>query len=509
MSSDAASPSIGAYADWKAPSGDGEMLFWPDPSQLLADTLENHARLDRVEHARLLGVPLNRIRREARLWIGHTDEGRPLVATGHQTELHHPGVWVKNAVINAAAGKLHGVAHHVAVDTDSPKHLLLRWPGSAIAITDDDRLATAAWSGLLDAPSPAHLDEMTRSLRAASTEWAFEPVAPQVIDSLRKLSPERPRLSQALCNALHELDWSLGLRHHAMTASPMFQSPSFLLLAAAILADARRFADRYNAALHRFRADHAMKTTSRPMPDLFVSETAIELPFWLDDLAEGHRTRPSAFDRGDGQFILKLISGEEIAFRPGEDGQAAGERLGRFLTGTSHRLAPRALTLTMFLRLFVADQFVHGIGGGRYDQVLDLLIADYFGIAPPKFSVATATLLFPTAVGRTRACVPCVVHEGHQLRHRLLGDRKREMVARIASQPRRSPQRYRTFVDMQTALREAWRASPAIQDWQDRLEQVRRQQQRDEIEFDRELFYGMQPRDRLAGLILRVQSQFR
>src|SRR5438105_2877858 len=89
---------------------------------------------------------------------------RPLLgaslAPGHQTELSHPGVWVKNALIDAAARKLGGQAYHVAVDTDAPKHLSLRWPGSSMPITDDPALTSAAWSGLVDAPSPAHLDQL-------------------------------------------------------------------------------------------------------------------------------------------------------------------------------------------------------------------------------------------------------------------------------------------------------------------------------------------------------------
>jgi len=52
-----------------------------------------------------------------RQWLGH-DDAQHLIATGHQTELHHPGVWAKNALIDAVAGKLGGRAFHFAVDTE-------------------------------------------------------------------------------------------------------------------------------------------------------------------------------------------------------------------------------------------------------------------------------------------------------------------------------------------------------------------------------------------------------
>ena len=41
-------------------------------------------------------------------------------------------------------------------------------------------------------------------------------------------------------------------------------------------------------------------------------------------------------------------------------------------------------------------------------------------------------------MGRTRACLPCLLQKGHRLRHRLLGDEKKKYVGRIEALPRRS-----------------------------------------------------------------------
>lgn len=513
------SSSRARYADWKAPAGDSELLIWPAPGDLLRQTLINRDRLAKLTSARLLNVPLSEVRRHARAWLGHTGEG-PLIATGHQTELWHPGVWVKNAVIHTVAERLAGdgaAAFHFAVDTDSPKHLQLRWPGGDDVdagrpgiepLTDDPAATSAAWAGWVAAPSPAHLAHLQSRFSAASRAWGFSTCLPEILDELRRLSLEQPRLPAALMNALHRLDWSLGLRYHAMLTSPLLESPAFLLLAAHVIANARAFAAQYNDALHAYRTDHAIKAPGRPMPDLFASPTAVELPFWLDDLATGARTRPSAFDQPGGGFVLKLVNGEEIAFTPDEDGWQAATRLQRFFAGTAHRLAPRALTLTMFLRVCAADQFVHGIGGGRYDQVLDRLINSHFRVPPPAFSVATATLRFPSSSGRARACVACVEQEARRSRHAILGRHKTDLLRAIEAHPRRSPERYRAFVELQTALRQAWMASGQEHAWQDRIAETRRQEQRDAVTFDRELFYALQPRDRLTGLIEQVRQAF-
>src|SRR5439155_19575136 len=55
----------------------------------------------------------------------------------------------------------------------------------------------------------------------------------------------------------------------------------------------------------------------------------------------------------------------------------------------------RALTTTLFARLLLADLFIHGIGGGKYDELTDTLLARYYGLEPPGFLVLTGTLYLP------------------------------------------------------------------------------------------------------------------
>ena len=65
------------------------------------------------------------------------------------------------------------------------------------------------------------------------------------------------------------------------------------------------------------------------------------------------------------------------------------------LTSSVAVLAPKAITLTLFARLFLGDFFIHGTGGGRYDRVTDAVIRAYYAIEPPRFAVASMTLLLP------------------------------------------------------------------------------------------------------------------
>ena len=494
------------YADWKAPAEDGAVLLWPAADELLRDAAENHVLLCGAESL-IQGVPLRDLRKQLRAWIGHADDDQLLFSTGHQTELHHSGVWAKNALIDAAASRTGGAAYHVAVDTDEPKHLRLRWPGfSGESITDDPSVNDVPWSSALAPPTPAHIVKLRSSLANAASTWGYNPPATDFLGSLRRLALDATDLASALTNASHALDWSLGLRHHALTASPVFSAEPYLALVYHVMARAGEFAADYNAALDDYRREHRIKTPGRPMPNLIAEADHVEAPFWLDDLTEVGRVRVRVRRR---QGIWQLAWGDStFAFAPKADARDGAASLRDWLRAYNLRLSPRALTLTLFLRLFLADQFVHGIGGARYDQVTDRLIHRHFKLRPPRFCVTTATLYFPQAVGRAKACLSCVKQEGHRLRHNVVPE-KRQLVQAIAAAPRGSIERSRLFFRMHDQLAAASATHPAIRAWEERLAQTANDEARDRDLFDRELFYGVQSPERLRGLIERYRSAFR
>ncbi len=487
------------YADWKAPANDGQTLLWPDRDTLIAQTRENAMVLRRATHVCIQNAPLPELRRQMRHWIGHTDDDKPLIATGHQTELYHPGVWAKHAMINSLAEQVNGEAYYFAVDTDAPKHLQVRWPGGGVAITDDPQIAKAQWSGLLRQPTPAYLAEVRQQFDTAAATWTTKPIADTFFDAMTKLGLDQDvPLSSAIVNATHAVDWSLGLRHHAMLASPMFVSEPFLTLAHHICANAGEFATAYNAALHEYRHENDIDDDGRPMPDLKQSDGACEVPLWLDDMSDGHRERATLIDV-DGHWAI-VRADDAFAFDPSADASEAATALLSWLRRHNLRLAPRALTLTMFFRLFLVDQFTHGIGGGRYDQVLDKLIERYFHLKPPHFSVATATLVFPDALNQARACLTCLRQEGHQLKHRVLGEAKMDLVAAITAAPRKSLERSTLFTQMHREIKSRAR-DPIVLDWERRFTESEQQLALERTLFDRELFYVVQPRERLLAVM--------
>jgi len=491
------------YDRWKAPADDGQLLIWPGPAELLRDAEANHHRLTSADSVLVQNVPLPEVRRRMRLWVGQ-DDAQLLIAAGHQAELKHAGVWAKNALIAEAADKLTGRAFHFVVDTDEPKHLVLRWPGGSVPLSDDPSIGRAPWSGLVTPPTPAHLRYIEEVFTAAASRWDFQPLLPEFLAAMRQRSLKSSNLPNALTDALHHLDGSLGLRYDATIVSPLYASEPYLVFAHHLLARADRFGANYNAALQQFRHENRIKDPGRPMPNLKLSIDSCEVPFWLDSVSSGARSRGTVVS-SRGQWALR-VEGGEFRFDPADEGWTAAGRLLSWLRGQGLRLSPRALTLTALLRLLMADQFVHGIGGAQYDQVLDALIASQFGLEPPRFAVTTATLYFPDALRQPRVCLPCLVQEGHRLKHGILGPQKIQLVEQIAALPRRSPQRSALFAEMHDKLTAAWHDAP-IRAWEQQLRQAEAQAQEERVLFDRELFYAIQPRERLITLIDRYRKQ--
>ena len=81
------------------------------------------------------------------------------------------------------------------------------------------------------------------------------------------------------------------------------------------------------------------------------------------------------------------------------------------------------------------------------------------------------------------------------------------LVEAIAAAPRRSAERAALFHAMHDRLAAAGRG-PVLRGWEERLRETAEREQRERVLFDRELFYAVQPAERLAGMIGRYRALF-
>jgi hypothetical protein len=474
-------------ADWKAPANDGEILVQPSLDQLAIDARENHRRLTELD-IKIAGQPFSVWRRQMRQILGQANPDQLLICSGHQTELYHPGVWIKLALMDRLAKNTAGRALQISVDSDSPKHLNLRYPSGSVDITPE-LSAQAQWSGLLCSPKSEYLQSVQKKI-ADVRQWDFRSLLPDFVSNLIKHSNDAVNLPQALAEAMRELDRNLGLSYELTMSQPIWASEPFLAFVSHLLNHAEEFARCYNQALAVYRQHERIKSSGRPMPDLATDADKIELPFWLDDLSNGGRERLDveiANNRATLKVKNKIIDCTHLS--PSE--------LAVICPENQIRIAPRALTLTMFLRLFACDQWVHGIGGARYDQITDQIIRDFFHIDPPKFGVATATLFFPT-LGRPRISLSEIRHQRHQTIHRILDGGKEKYLQEIATAPRRSSQRAEVFTAMHHAMDEV--NNRELENWNRQWSGLQHRAMEDETIFNRELFYAIQPAERLQLL---------
>ncbi|MCS6866639.1 MAG: hypothetical protein RMJ56_05400 [Gemmataceae bacterium] len=358
---------VGMSRVYRAPAANRAVLSEP-PWEILPELVAANQRRLNSGDVRMAGRTLREFRTAARREILElarhaTDpspsaacpsDDRPLLITGHQPELAHPGVWVKNFALNGLARKLAGVPLHLIVDNDTLKHTTLRLPVFRPGDANSVRLESLpfdSFSGEVPYEDRAILnDELFRSFPARAAKlwanWGYEPLLNTCWSHGQRVGEVFTRLRRGC-----ESRW--GCRNWELPVSRLSQTEAFAQFAQHILADLPRFRSVYNAAIRAYRAANGIRSANHPAPELAEDEA----PFWVR--------------------------------------QANGSRQRATRASDVRTLRPRALTLTLFVRLCVGDFFIHGIGGGKYDEVTDAIIRDYFGIDPPAYQVLSATLHLP------------------------------------------------------------------------------------------------------------------
>jgi hypothetical protein len=180
-----------------------------------------------------------------------------------------------------------------------------------------------------------------------------------------------------------EAQFGVSLREHRVR--DLWCSP----LLADMLLNADRFAASYNRALLDYRRMNQVRSPQRPIPDLLQTEDRTEVPVWV--FREGEPRR-RLFVKSSGGRLYLLGEEQEIGRLDAAEKDLC-EAVAEFATqGPKWRLRPRALALTIWARLLLADLFIHGIGGAKYDRISDAIIRDYYRVTPPTFVCASATL---------------------------------------------------------------------------------------------------------------------
>ncbi len=175
-----------------------------------------------------------------------------------------------------------------------------------------------------------------------------------------------------------------------------------------LLGDAERFATIHNDALAEYRRVNRVRSQTHPTPTLERTGSWIETPFWIWSADRPDR-RKAFVQQREGEWRFGAPGEMELSIdNPQRSPQTALRQLQDATIRQGIRIRSRAITTTMFARLFLSDLFLHGIGGAKYDQLTDALIERYWRLPPPRMVVVTATVQLPLA---TREVSPAELRE--------------------------------------------------------------------------------------------------
>lgn len=380
--------------------------------------------------------------RDARRDLGLATD-RPIIMSGHQPGFWHGGIIAKVFALLASARAARAQPVWLIVDHDTGDFGSVDLPTMPPA-----QPLRAAPARILSVPE--------------RTPWVFGRPEPPLAPAWTSPPPGCDPIS--LAGALD------ALAAHAGAASIADQATLAML---DLLGAGGQVTLVRSSALSRTRA---FATFIRPM---------------MDDPARTRREYNAAAARHADANIAPLADHELPLWSMDPARKVREKADDRSMPSDVALLAPRALTMTAFLRSNACDLFIHGTGGTAYEQVND----DWFAAWSPgtplaPFALATADLRLPIAgaditatdlatsrwlahsarhnprlVGDARRdarkrAILAAPHEtpraGYRALHELLDDHRRDNAAALGDLDRRAASLALAYASRDTALRRDW-----------------------------------------------------
>ncbi len=414
--------SLNTFRQYRAPSPNGSSLIDPPLSDAVSlvsenasvaashgafwDSLRTRARATLVEDA----IRYTSAYRDTS-WVNIDDVG-PIVMAGHQPSLFHPGVWFKNFALDDIARRVSGIGINLIVDNDVAPGSSIRVPSvraHGVTVAGQPHYETVAYDeagggvpyeqttvrrrDLFD-----HFDEaVTSAVRGVVDDPCVTQLWRHAISAIERCGVA----GCALAQARHGLEGELGLRTLELPLGVVCRTSAYAEFVLAILSELPRFHRCYNDSADRYRRAHGIRSNAHPVPNLSEDGEWFEAPLWIYGNDSPER-RAAWVKISDDRLIIsdRLIGRERSGEKPRElsidirHPKLAAEQLSN-LVSPNFKLRPRALVTTMYARMVLSDLFLHGIGGGKYDQLGDQICAEFFHVQPLRFMVISATIQLP------------------------------------------------------------------------------------------------------------------
>ncbi len=401
------------YQRLRAPQDHGQVLQSPELSRFSQHFHENRSLLDGLSFP-IETSSIGQLQRQAQvelvdLAFAYTSQYRdveqpsgdlPVIMSGHQPQLFHPGVWYKNFMLARLATEHRAVGINLLVDNDLGNSTQIKVPtgtrqSPAIKIISYDRAGAAQPFEGRTINRQDLWESFGESVAQTISPLVANPIIrtfwPVVMNNAANMGPE-----YAIAAGRHAMEKSGENQTLEIPLSTLCDTTAFAIFAAHLLENASQLKTIYNEAIAEYRAVHRIRSQAHPVPELGTRDDFTEIPFWL--WRREQPTRQTAFVRWTGNEVqLTNFADVDITLPAGQLSQALQDAKNDGVC-----LRPRALVTTMYCRLVLCQMFLHGIGGSKYDQLNDMIIHRFFGIQPPVYYTFSSTHHLPVGLSNVR-----------------------------------------------------------------------------------------------------------
>lgn len=403
------------YRKLRAPQESGEGLFepaWGEIAPLVNENLVTRSEACYDVHGKCLSRLAQEAREEmlgaARQWTAsYRDIGdwaqrssdRVFLA-GHQPQMYHPGVWLKNFALSRLAEEHDGVAVNLIVDSDTIRSHALRVPGKTAERPNVVEIPYDSSGPMVPFEERRILDRQLFGSFSDRVERQIdslvaEPLVGEYWRHVQRRARHCDRLGLCLAQARHILEGEWGAQTLELPQSVVCDSESYRWFLCHMLSEASRFRCIHNEVVAEYRRVHRIRSLAHPVADLAEQDGWCEAPFWVWTVDNPRRRRLFVQRVGDS---IRVTDRRDLDFSLPMSREGDVTRAVECLQECHRkgiRIRSRALVTTLWARLALGDLFVHGIGGAKYDQVTDALIAGFFRLKPPGFLTVSGTLHLP------------------------------------------------------------------------------------------------------------------
>ncbi|MGR3178434.1 MAG: hypothetical protein ACUZ8E_10300 [Candidatus Anammoxibacter sp.] len=349
-------------------------------------------------------------------------ENTPVIVTGHAPEFYTPGIWIKNHLVDKLAKSNKGVGINLVIDNDTPDENLFSIPnlnqespvienlgiaGITKGLAYEEVMLSTALETDSEAEHPCH--DLKKKCISFLNDNAANGHVIEFMDLMIHSSRYTTNLGEQVTFARRRFEERFDINNLEIPISRICETDGFMIFFLSIATEHDRFALIYNSRLENYRKANRIRSSANPLPNLKADKELTELPFWIWRTNE---VRKKVFVRKDGDSYLEILTENLIAKELSTSDNTLGKDLiclGKIslhdnsqnletlktISNNGFKIRPKALTNTLFSRLFLSDVFIHGVGGAKYDTITDGIIEDFFGVTPPDYIAISATLFPP------------------------------------------------------------------------------------------------------------------